>query len=366
MLWHKRVEAESCGCRRCGFALVAVMMLLAPDTALVCQVRVLVISLMWYVRERILASPLVYRPWQAVPWRKVHMVREFDGEVTGIDLPCPILIEVALSVAVEDHHLGVCRNEAEYDSGRTIRLDVDLFEKYLGDEEHSDVPIVKYSTESHAPALCNNLRLRTPNYYRTLETGSPGLGDPLEGCRVSHESPIGSQLIMTPSAEGTSIILDASGANRTDGCFKTFMYCCSLHRNNHVLTRESARDIFGQDYTHGSVFPSSKELAKHIIAAFAATVGRLMLENAEPAEGDSFARACAWIVHGPVKYFADTSPNFRTIESLFMKPNDDIYRNQNEYRFWVGFSDTPVQSDDAAIALPVPRELATAVDLKPS
>ena len=294
------------------------------------------------------------------------MANEFDGKVTSIDLPCPILMEVAFSVAVEDHHLGALHNEAEYDSGRTMRLDVDVFEKYLGDEEHSDVSIVKYSTQRHAPALCHNLRLRTPNFYRTLETGSPGLGDPFEGCRVSHEWAIGSQLTMTPSTGGTSIILDASGANRTDGCFKTFMYCCSRYQSNHVLTRESAGHIFSQDYTHGSVFPSSRELAKHIIAAFAATVGRAMLENAEPTEDNSFARAHAWIVHGPVRYLADTSPKFRTIESLFTKPDDEIYRNQNEYRFWVGFSGTPVQSDNAAITLPVPGESVIAVELKPS
>ena len=294
------------------------------------------------------------------------MVREFDGVVTSIDLPCPMLLEVARSVAVQGHHLDAFWCEAEYDSGSTVRLDVDVFEKYLGDEEHSDVPIVKYSARDYAPALGNSLRLCTPNYYRTLETGSPGLGDSLEGCRASHEWPIGSQLTMNGPAEGASIVLDASGANRTDGCSKTFMYCCSLRENNRILTREIAQGIFGPDYTHGSVFPSSRELAKHIIAGFVEAIGRAMLENAEPAEGNSFARARAWIVHGPVKYFADTSPNSRTIESLFTKPDDEIYRNQTEYRFWVGFSGTPVQFDDAVIALPAPRESVIAVELKPS
>lgn len=291
------------------------------------------------------------------------MAREFAGVVTSVDLPCPILLDVAFSVAVEDHHLDVFWCEAKYDSGSTVRLGVDVFEKYLGDEEHSDVPIVKYSAKGHAPALCNSLRLCTPNYYRTLETVSPGLGDPLEGCRASHEWPIGSQLTVNAPAEGTSIVLDASRANRTDGCFKTFMYCCSLYENNRVLTREIAKDVFEQDYTYGSVFPSSRELAKHIIAAFVEKIGRERLESAEPAEGNSFARAYAWIVHGPVKYLAGTTPNFRTIGSLFTKPDDEIYRNQNEYRFWVGFSGTPVQSDDEAITLPVPREAVIAVEL---
>ncbi len=293
------------------------------------------------------------------------MVREFDGTFTSIGLPCPILMEVARSVAVEEHHLGVRGIEAEYETGSKIRLYVGLFEKYLGNEEHSGVPVIKYSAKSHAPALCDSLRLRTPNYYRTLEPGSAGLGDPFEGCRVSHESPIGSRLIMKPSPEGTSIVFDAGGANRTDGCFKTFMYCCSLHQNNDVLTRESARDIFGQDYTHGSVFPSSKELAKHIVVAFAEAVGGSMLGNAEPPEDDAFVKTWAWVVHGPVTYLADTRPKSRTIESLFTKPDDEIYRKQNEYRFWIGFSDTPVQSDDAAISLPVPRGLVTAVELRP-
>ena len=171
---------------------------------------------------------------------------------------------------------------------------------------------------------------------------------------------------MNAPAGGTSIVLDASGANRTDGCFKTFMYCCSLHENNRVLTPEIAKDIFGQDYTYGSVFPSSRELAKHIITAFTEAIGRFRLENAEPDGDDSFPRARAWIVHGPVKYVADTSPKFRTIESLFTKPDDEIYRNQGEYRFWVGFSHTQVQSDDASIDLPVPREGVTAVELKSS
>ena len=249
-------------------ALVAATMCLIPDTPWEYQIRVFVIAQMWYVRGRFLSLPLVRRLWQAVVWRKVDMANQFAGTATSIDLPCPTLMEVARSVAVEDHHLDAFWSEAEYDSGRTIRLDVDVFEKYLGDEKHADVPIVKYSAKGHAPALCGNLRLRTPNYYRTLEIVSPGLRDPLEGCRASHEWPIGSQLMMNALGEGTSIVLDASGANRTDGCFKTFMYCCSLHENNRVLTRGIAKDIFGQDYTCGSVFPSSRELAKHIIVAF--------------------------------------------------------------------------------------------------
>ena len=292
------------------------------------------------------------------------MAREYDGTVTSIDLPCPILIEVAHSIAVQDNLLDVLRSKGTYASGSKIQLEVALFEKYLSGEGHSDVPIIKYSTKSHAPALCDKLRLRTPNYYRTLETESPGLGDPLEGCRISHESAEGSELTLTSSTEGTSIMLDAGGANRTDGCFKTFMYCSSIHQDNRVLTRERAGTIFGEDYTHGSVFDSSKKLARHIIKCFAATVSRSMLENSEPADAKSFASACAWIVHGPVQYLQDTSPKLQAIESLFTKPYDDIYRNQNEYRFWVGFSNTPVQSDEATVSLPVPKDSATVVELE--
>ena len=292
------------------------------------------------------------------------MAREYDGTIVSIDLPCPILIEVAHSIAVDDNLLDVLRGEGTYASGNKIQFEVALFEKYMGAEGHSDVPIIKYSTRSYAPALCDEIRLRTPNYYRTLETDSPGLGDPLEGCRITHESADGSELIVTSSTEGTSIVLDAGGANRTDGCFKTFMYCASLHQDDNVLTRESARTIFGPDYTHGSVFQSSKQLAHQIIKSFAATVSRSMLENAEPAEGKSFAGAWAWIVHGPVQYLPNSSPTLRRIESLFAKTDDEVYRNQNEYRFWVGFSNTPVQSDEATISLPVPEDFATLVELK--
>ena len=291
------------------------------------------------------------------------MVTEYDGAITGIDLPCPMLMEVARSVVVGDYRLGKVRHEGTYESGSKIQLDVGLFEKYVGDEEHSDVPIIKYSTKSHAPASCGSLRLHTPNYYRTLETESPGVGDTLEGCRISHEWQDGSELTITSLEDGTSIKLNATGANSTDGCHKTFMYCCSLYESNHGLTQESARDIFRQDYTHGSVFRSSKELAQRIVLSFAATIGRNMLEAAEPIEGNSSSTARAWIVHGPVEYLDDTITKSRTIESLFTKPNNEIYRNQNEYRFWVGFSNTPVQSDEATIDIPVPPEFVTAVEL---
>ena len=292
------------------------------------------------------------------------MAREYDGTVTRIDLPCPLLIEVAHSIAVDDNLLHVLRGEGTYASGSQIQFEVALFEKYLGAEGHSDVPVIKYSARSYAPALCDKLALRTPNYYRTLETESPGLGDPLEGCRITHESADGSELILTSSTEGTSIVLDAGGVIRTDGCFKTFLYCASLYQDDNVMSRERASTIFGQDYTHGSVFQSSKQLAHQIIKSFAATVSRSMLENAQPAEGKSFAGTCAWIVHGPVQYLRDSSPTLRRIESLFTKTDDEVYRNQNEYRFWVGFSNTPVQSDEATLSLPLPKDFATLVELK--
>ena len=293
------------------------------------------------------------------------MASKYDGEVTSIDLPCPILLEVATSIAVEEHRLGVLRCEGRYASGSKVQLEVALFEKYLGDEGRSDVPIIKYSTMSYAPALCNSLRLRTPNYYRTLETASPGLTDPLEGCRISHEWSEGSELIMTSSEDGTSIVLDAGGANRTDGCFKTFMYCSSLYQEDHVLSRENVRAIFDEDYTHGSMFPSSRQLAYHIVRSFAKTVSYAMLESAAPGGGNSFlSSACAWIVHGPVQYLHGPDSVLATVGSLFSKADVEVYRNQREYRFWVGFSNTPVQSDEATISLPLPEDFATVVELK--
>ena len=292
------------------------------------------------------------------------MAGKYDGEVTSIDLPCPMLLEVATSIAVEENRRGRIRIEATYASGIKVEFNVALFEKYLGDEGLSDVPIIKYSAKSYAPALCNSLRLRTPNYYRTLETPSPGLVDPLEGCRISHEWSEGSELVMTSSEDGTSIVLDAGGANRTDGCFKTFTYCSSLYQENHAFTRDNVRAIFDEDYTHGSVFPSSRQLARYIVRSFATALSQKMLENAEPSGDNSFwANACAWIVYGPVQYLPDTGPVLATVGSLFSKAEVEIYRNQREYRFWVGFSNTPVQSDEATISLPLPDNFATLVEL---
>ena len=68
-------------------------------------------------------------------------------------LPCrtPILLEVQTSVLVESNYRGEVQYSAEYDSGNKLRLDIDLYEQYLGDEEYSNVPVVKYSTEKICP-----------------------------------------------------------------------------------------------------------------------------------------------------------------------------------------------------------------------
>ena len=293
------------------------------------------------------------------------MAKEYEGAITNISFPCMVQLEVDLSVTVEDHFLHTLRSETEFDSGNRIQLDIDLFEKYIGDEEQSNVPIIKYSTDSYAPASCGSLRLRTLNYFRGMATESPGVGDALEGCRRSHMLGAGSEMTITSEEDGTSIRVDASGAKVTDSCHKTFVYCCSFYESNQMLTRESARAIFGQDYTRGTIFRSAKELAQHIVLSFAATIGREMVESTEPPEGNSYGRrACAWIVHGPVGYMDDTTPALHNIASLFTKPNEEIYRTQNEYRFWVGFANTPAQSDDASIDLPVPSEFVTDVKLE--
>lgn len=266
---------------------------------------------------------------------------------------------------MEDYFLQTWRCEAEFESGSKIQFDIDLFEKYIGDEEHSNVPIIKYSTNDYAPASCGSLRLRTLNYFRGMATESPGMGDALEGCRLPHMLGAGSEMTITSEEDGTSIRLDASGAKVTDSCHKTFIYCCSLYESNQALTRQSARAIFGQDYTRGSIFRSSKELAQHIVRSFGATVGREIAKNTEPPAGNSHGkRACAWIVHGPVRYVDDTTPALHNIASLFTKSDDTIYRDQNEYRFWMGFANTPAQSDDASIDLPFPPEFVTDAELE--
>ena len=111
-------------------------------------------------------------------------------------------------------------------------------------------------------------------------------------------------------------------------------------------------------------FGASKELAQLILQRFAATIGREMLNVVEPQGQDPDQRTCAWIVHGPVEYLPETDVASRGIKSLFTKPDVDVYRNQNEYRFWVGFNGTPVQSDAAEIRLSMPKEVVTAMELE--
>ena len=292
------------------------------------------------------------------------MGQEYDGRIDNIGPPDLMLFEVGHSVTVEPNLKGKVRVGAEYASGSKITIDIDLFEKYFGEGEESDLPVIKYSTESTAPAYCGKLRLKTPNYYRTLEVETPGLLDPMEGCRFSHQWRDGSELVITSSEDGRTLRFNAGGANATDACFKTFLYCTSLGSDSNRLNGENANALLGQDYTHGSVFRSSKELALLILVRFAETIGREMLNVAEPQGEDSIEGTCAWIVHGPVEYLPETDAALRGIKSLFTKPDVDIYRNQNEYRFWVGFNNTPVQSDEAEILLPVPKEIVTAIELE--
>ncbi len=292
------------------------------------------------------------------------MEQDYDGTIDNIDLPDPILLEVQTSVLVESNYLCRVQCSAEYESGNKLCLDIDLFEQYLGDEEYSNVPVIKYSTERFAPAHCGQVRLCTPNYFRTFEVGAAGLRDPFEGCRASHQWEAGSELVITSSEDGGTLRFNAAGANIKCTCHKTFIYSTSLGPVTKRLNKASANTLFGQDYTLGSVFRDSKELAQQILKSFAVTIGRSMLDVAEPNGEDSFARTYAWIVHGPVEYLPETDSALRRIKSLFTKPDVDIYRNQNEYRFWVGFNDTSVQSDKAEILLPVPEEIVTAVELE--
>ena len=292
------------------------------------------------------------------------MDQEYDGRIDNIGLPDIILLEVQTSVLVESNYLCRVQHSAEYDSGNKLRIDIDLFEHYLGDEEYSDVPVIKYSTERFAPALCGELRLCTPNYFRTFEVGAAGLRDPFEGCRTSHRFEAGSELVATSLEDGRTWRFDAGGANKICICHKTFVYSTSIGSYINRLNRDAAKTLFDQDYSHGSVFRSSKELARQIVLRFAATIGREMLNVSEPQGEDSIQRTCAWIIHGPVEYKPETDATPSRIKSYFTKPDIDIYRNQNEYRFWIGFNDTPAQSDKAEILLPVPKEIVTAIELE--
>ena len=291
------------------------------------------------------------------------MEQEYDGRIDNIDLPDFILLEVQTSVLIESNYWRKVQCSAEYESGDKLRLDIDLYEQYLGDEEYSNVPVVKYSTENFAPALSHEVRLKTPNYYRGLEVGAPQLSDEFEGCRFSHMFGTGSKMVIArQDGSGGKIVFDAEGASKIDLCTKTFMYCTSLDSEGNRLDLDKANTLYGPDYTHGSTFRSSKELAQHILESFAATIGRSLLDVAEPNGEESFARTYAWIVHGPVRYLSDVDMGIGGIESYFTKP--DVYRNQNEYRFWVGLNDNPVQSDEAEILLPVPMEIVTAAELE--
>ena len=291
------------------------------------------------------------------------MEHEYDGKIDNIDMPDPILLEVQTSVLVESNYRGEVQYSAEYDSGNKLRLDIDLYEQYLGDEEYSNLPVVKYSTERFTPALCNQLRLRTPNYYRGLETGAAGLYDQFEGCRFPHRFGTGSKMVMTPEdGSGKRFVFDASGATKIDLCTKTFMYCTSLDSESNLLDLEKATVLYGSDYTHGSVFKNAKQLAQGILEAFAKAVGRPMLEVAEPDGEESFARTYAWIVHGPVRYLPDVDMGMKGIESYFTKP--DMYRNQNEYRFWVGLNDNPSQKDEAELLISILNGMASGIALK--
>ena len=290
------------------------------------------------------------------------MEQEYDGRVDNIDLPDPILLEVITSVLVESNCVYKYWEEAEDDSGNKFRIDIGLFEQCRGDEEYSDVPVIKYSKERFAPALIHAVRLKTPNYYRGLEA-APGLYDQLEGCRYSHRFGPGSNLVITPAdGSGGRLKYDASGANKIDLCTKTFMYCTSSGSESNLLDLKEVNALFDPRYTHGSAFRSSKELARSILTTYGPTICHSILEVAQPVAEESFARANAWMVHGPVRYLPEADMGLGGIASYFTKP--DIYRNQNEYRFWLGFSRTPVQSDEATISLPIPEGMATAVALK--
>lgn len=290
------------------------------------------------------------------------MTTEFDGSIGGIDgLHCSANLEIQFSVIANEHYWGNVEFDWKNESDDEFHLRVDAFWKYVGDKDYSDVPVIKYSTKDFAPASHGELRLRPVNYFRKLPAESRGVGDALEGCRSSHQMGPGSEMTITNEEDGTSLRMNLAGANITDDCHKTFMYCCSLYDSSQVLSRESARQIFKQEYTRGSIFFSSKQLADRIIASFAETIGRELMESGKMPKG--YSTTYVWIVYGPVKYLADPLQRLHGIDSFFTKPDEEIYRNQNEYRFWLGMRNGKNQCDEGTIDLPVPPELVTGVEL---
>lgn len=290
------------------------------------------------------------------------MASEYDGRIGSIDLPCSANLEIQFSVITDEHCLGHVEHEWKNESGDEFHLRVFVYEKYLGDEEHSDVPIIKYLPKEYSPAHYGHLRVRPVNYYRNLKAEARGVGDALEGCRGPHQFGPGSTMTVRDTDNGPPIMrFDASHATLIDSCSKTFLYCCALYDSEQVLTRESTSAMFGENYTHGSIFGSSKELAKYIGLSFAATIGKILMESGQVPKGDS--HTYIWVVHGPVNYLADPPLMLHGINSFFTKPDEEIYRNQNEYRFWLGTFDGQAQPDHATIDLPVPPELVTGVEL---
>ncbi len=290
------------------------------------------------------------------------MKAEFDGSIGGIGgLHCSANLEIQFSVITEEHYWGNVEFHWKNESDDEFHLRVDAFAKYLGDEDYSEIPVIKYSTKDNAPAYRDELRLRPVNYFRKLPAESRGVGDALEGCRSPHQMGPGSEMTITNEEDGTSLRMNLAGANITDDCHKTFMYCCSFYDSNHVLSRESARRAFAQDYSHGSIFLSSKQLADRIIESFAATLGQELMESGKVPKG--YSATYVWIVYGPVKYLADPPQGLHGIDSFFTKPAEKIYRNQNEYRFWLGMLHGQAQSDNATIDLPVPSGFGTGVEL---
>ena len=85
------------------------------------------------------------------------------------------------------------------------------------------------------------------------------------------------------------------------------------------------------------------------------------MENGKVPKGNW--KTYAWIVYGPVKYLAEPLQRLHGIDSFFTKPDEEIYRNQNEYRFWLGMLNGKNQCDKATIDLTVPPEFVTGVAL---
>ena len=267
--------------------------------------------------------------------------------ITKVQLPSMELFALEMEeLYTEAYKIGV--------NGITVAK-YNLSMKYL---DKQDIQVVKYGPRKYAPASVRELQLRTPNYYRGVETD--GVGDPFEGCRARHVVGQDSWMeIKTTSTEEIVATYDMSGAERIDLCRKVCMYCTSKYDRN-LMSKEKAAKEFGElEYDTASIFVSAKALALQMGRSYAATLARNTIEpsieqiseeiQASNSKGIELGKFC--VIHGSVKYKDSIPQDHESIERYFEKPT--AYANQKEYRFLLMWNMMPEQEDELRITLPL-------------